>query len=347
MNCVTIDTIKYVGIDIGKRICAVCIMDSGGNVLEQMKYKNTREDADKLAKTVLSKYGTCSAVCESTSKMWMKTYEAFEEHRIPIILGNPIRMKMAQSGVKTDKLNARKLADRLRMNAVPECYVYPKESRRLLDLMRHRITLVRDRTRVLNRQSSLCERYDYELVTGHGNTHNEKHQQLLEKLALNSHDTKIMMQYVQHVRYLNGEIDTLEKSICGAAYENKDARTIMSIPGFGPLGALLVAAPIDGIKRFDDPQKTGIVHGIVSWSVPVRREHQIRPHDTERRLQPEMDNDAGSHDSRETRPASEGHLRGCQKEPPAKGGTQHCGQQDGQIHLAHADQGRTIRIPRR
>lgn len=344
MNCTTIDTTKYVGIDIGKR---VCVMDSGGNVLEQMKYKNTRGAAGKLAKTVLSKYGTCSAVCESTSKMWMKTYEAFEEHRIPIILGNPIRMKMAQSGIKTDRIDAKKLADRLRMNAVPECYVYPKESRRLLDLMRHRITLVRDRTRVLNRQSSLCERYDYELITGHGNTHGEKHQQFLEKLALNSHDTRIMMQYIRHVRYLNGEIATLETSICGTAYENRDARTIMSIPGFGSFGALLVATSIDGIGRFDDPKKTGIVHGNVSKSVPVRRERQIRPHEKERRLQPEMDNDAGSHDGRETRPASEEHLRERRKAPLLKGGTQHCGQQDGQIHLAHADQGRTIPILRR
>ena len=255
MNCITIDTTKYVGIDIGKRNCSVCVMDRDGNVLEHIKYKNTREAAGKLAKTVLSKYGTCSAVCESTSKMWMKTYEAFEEHKIPIILGNPIRMKMAQSGVKTDKLDAKKLADRLRMNAVPECYVYPKGTRRILDLMRHRITLVRDRTRVLNRQSSLCDRYDYELITGHGNTHNEKHQQFLEKLALNSHDTRIMMQHIRHVRYLNGEITTLEKSIYEVAYENKDAKIIMSIPGFGPFGALLVAASIDGIGRFDDPKK--------------------------------------------------------------------------------------------
>ena len=163
MNCKTIDTTKYVGIDIGKRSCAVCVMDRDGNVLENTKYRNTREAVDKLAKIILSKYGKCSAVCESTSKMWMNTYEAFEEHRIPIILGNLIRMKMVQSGVKTDKLDAKKLADLFRMNTVPECYVYPKESRRLLDLMRHRIALVRDRTRVLNRQSSLCERYDCEL----------------------------------------------------------------------------------------------------------------------------------------------------------------------------------------
>ena len=42
MNCTTIDTTKYVGIDIGKRVCSVCVVDRDGNVLEHMKYKNTR-----------------------------------------------------------------------------------------------------------------------------------------------------------------------------------------------------------------------------------------------------------------------------------------------------------------
>ena len=142
------DKTTYVGIDIGKRSCAVCVMDRDGNVLEHTKYKNTRGAAGVLAKTLLSKYSTCSAVCEPTSKMWMKTYEVFEEYHLPIILGNPVRMKMDQSGVKTDKLDSKKLVDRLRMNAVPECHVYPKETRRILELMRHRITLVRDRTRI-------------------------------------------------------------------------------------------------------------------------------------------------------------------------------------------------------
>ena len=249
------DKTTYVGIDIGKQICVVCVMDRDGNVLEHTKYKNTREAATELAKTLLSKYGKCSAVCESTSKMWMKTYEIFEEHKIPIILGNPVRMKMAQSGVKTDKIDSQKLADRLRMNAVPECYVYPQTIRRILELMRHRIALVRDRTRVLNRQSSLCERYDYKIITGHGNNYGERHQQFLKKLVMNSSDTRVMMQYVRHVRYLNEEIDLLDKSVYGAAYENEDARIIMSIIGFGAFGALLVAASIHDIKRFDNPKK--------------------------------------------------------------------------------------------
>ena len=249
------DKITYVGIDIGKQNCIVCIMDQDGAVLERAKYPSTRKDAAIFAERLQSRYGNCRAVCESTAKMWMKTYEAFEELKIPIIPGNPLRLKMSQSGVKTDKLDSERLANRLRMGDVPECFVYPPEGRRILDLMRHRITLVRERTRVLNRQSSICDRYDYKLTTGHGNTYGERHQQFLEKLKMNSSDTRIMMQYIRHVRYLNGEISTLDKSIAEAAYENEDARLIMSIPGFDAFGALLVAASIHDIKRFRGPKQ--------------------------------------------------------------------------------------------
>ena len=249
------DKTTYVGIDIGKKDCVICVVDRDGNVLERSKYPNKREAAAEFAKHVLSKYGKCSAVCESTSKMWMKTYEVFEEHNIPVILGNPIRMKMSQSGAKTDKIDAEKLANRLRMNDVPECYVYPKDARRILDLMRLRIRLVRDRTRVLNRQSSICDGYDYKLATGNGDTHGERHQEFLKGLKLDSPDERIMMVLIRHVKFLNDEISLLDKSICEAAYENEDARIIMSIPGFGAFGALLLAASIHDIKRFGSYKK--------------------------------------------------------------------------------------------
>ena len=37
----------------------------------------------------------------------------------PIVLANPLRLKLSQSGTKTDKLDARQLANRLRMDDVP------------------------------------------------------------------------------------------------------------------------------------------------------------------------------------------------------------------------------------
>ena len=107
-----------------------------GNVLHPTRYKNTRKDAKEFVKTILRTYKNYSAVCEFTAKMWIKTYEIFEQHSIPIKLANTLRLRLSQSGPKTDKIDARKLANRLRMNDMPERYVYNKTNRRTLDILR-------------------------------------------------------------------------------------------------------------------------------------------------------------------------------------------------------------------
>lgn len=230
-------------------------MDHAGNVMLNTKYKNTRDDAEKFATMALSKYKDCSAVCESTARMWIKTYETFEKHSIPIKLANTLRLRLSQSGPKTDKIDAKKLANRLRMNDIPECYVHTPENRRVLDILRDRVATVKERTRILNRQHSILDKYDYKIMANNGDTSSEKHQNYLGTLTLDSNDTRAIMFTIRHVLYLNKEIETLEKLIEEAAYKNEYAKLIMSIPGFGAFSALYVAVSIDKIERFDSPKK--------------------------------------------------------------------------------------------
>ena len=150
-------TKAHVGIDIGKRTCAVCIIGADGGVLRRTKYPNTRKDANIFIDT-LAIYD-CVAACESTARMWIKTYEEFERRGILVTLANPLRLKMSQSGVKTDKIDAQKLANKLRLNDIPACYVLGPEARRTMDILRQRVLLVQERTRYLNRQHSILDKY--------------------------------------------------------------------------------------------------------------------------------------------------------------------------------------------
>ena len=70
---------------------------------------------------------------------------------------------MSQAGLKTDKLDAERLANRLRMDDIPESYAYPPEDRRVLDILHDRINQVKARVTVLNRQHSILAKYDYEI----------------------------------------------------------------------------------------------------------------------------------------------------------------------------------------
>ena len=240
-------TRTYVGIDIGKRICVACTMGADGVVLMRSKYPNTRKDVNAFIDG-LAAYD-CMAACESTARMWIKTYEEFERRGIPITLANPLRLKMAQSGVKTDRIDAQKLANKLRLDDIPACYVLGPEARRVMDILRQRILLVQERTRYLNRQHSILDKYDYTIKAG-SSTSGEKHQSYLDSLKLGPGDMVLMAQYVRAVRRINEEVSLLERMISKAAYQSEYARTIMSLPGFDAFGALLVAVSIDDIGRF-------------------------------------------------------------------------------------------------
>ena len=156
---------KSIGIDIGKRKCVVCVVSHKGDVLERASYDNTLRDALALAMSLKRKYRRCQAACESTGNHWLKTFDAFESAGIPMKLANPFKLKIIFSAdVKTDPIDAEKIANALRMGVLPTCYVAPAATRADRQLVRHRISLVQDRTRVINRTRSLLDKYDTKIA---------------------------------------------------------------------------------------------------------------------------------------------------------------------------------------
>src|SRR6185295_8722188 len=56
---------------------------------------------------------------------------------------------------KNDKVDARKIADLLRCDLLPECYMAPREMRDLRRVLRYRNLVVRQATRMKNRIAGL------------------------------------------------------------------------------------------------------------------------------------------------------------------------------------------------
>lgn len=244
--------IVYIGIDIGKRMCVTCIMHADGRVLEESKYPNTIKDAELFATHVQDKYDVCKAVCESTANLWQKTYSVFEARNMDIVLANPLKLKLSQSGNKTDKIDARQLANRLRMDDVPTSFAYPLECRRKRELLKQRVDYVEMRTQVLNRQAAIVDKYDHYLKTT--NSSGRKYQGWLGGLSMVNGDTRAMVSYCRHVEFLNKEIDMLDFLIAKEAYESDNVKLLMTIPGVNAFTGLVIDTSIYKISRFKSPK---------------------------------------------------------------------------------------------
>ena len=136
---------KYIGIDVGKNRCQACITDQEGKILDEFRFTNNGEGISSL----LNRVGDADskAVVESTGNLWLRNYEALEDHGAEMKLANPSQTKaIASARIKTDKLSARILAHLLRSDLIAECYVAPREVRRVRALLRQRASLVKMRT---------------------------------------------------------------------------------------------------------------------------------------------------------------------------------------------------------
>ncbi|PXF52755.1 MAG: hypothetical protein C4B56_04255 [Candidatus Methanophagaceae archaeon] len=78
-------------------------------------------------------------------------YEYLDERGIEVHLAHPVYLKpFAKKHVKTDRVDARVLAQLLRMDYLPESYVPGKEMRDLRVMIWHHASLVRLRTSIKN-----------------------------------------------------------------------------------------------------------------------------------------------------------------------------------------------------
>ena len=245
---------RSIGIDIGKRKCVVCVMDGRGNVLERTSYENTLDDATAMARNLKRKYRNCQAACESTGNYWLKTFDAFQRTGIPIKLANPFKLKIISSAdIKTDPIDAKKIAGALRTGVLPMCYVPPLEVRADRELIRHRIRLVQDRTRVVNRTRSMLDKYDFAVQAS--SLYSAKGLGLLGAIELPlANDNALLKQSVRHLSFLTEEIKRIEESISRRAAKNRYANLLVSIPGIDAFGALLLASEIHDVGRFRRPK---------------------------------------------------------------------------------------------
>ena len=253
-----------IGIDIGKKKCDYCIIDSG-KIAEEGQYANAPEPARQFARRMALKYlkGGCRAACETTGNMWRVTYDAFESAGIEIKLANTYKMAIiAKTAKKTDKVDARKIASILRMDMIPECYVPPADIRVVRGIVRQRTRLVRERTMVINRAHSLMDAQGLKIDAKR--MYSDKALEQMEQCGAGF----VMEQYARQIRYLTEEIARVDENLNAEAAANSDARLLASMTGVSLYLAILLAAEIGDASRFASPKR------MVSWAGLCPTVHQ-------------------------------------------------------------------------
>ncbi len=237
----------YVGLDLHKKSVTYCMKQADGTIVRQGTLRAVRS---ALAAWVEELPRSCEVGMEATMFTgWV--YDLLLEWNKKARVGHPLMLRaIAASKKKNDRLDARKLADLLRCDLFPECYMAPQDLRDLRRILRYRSLLVRESTRMKNKTSGLLMEcgVEYEKKKLHGRRYFNKLLERLEDVPASvpellkfSHDSMRMFEANQCrlVRELKRHPDLKER-----------VERLMSIRGVGEVTALTWALEIGDPWRF-------------------------------------------------------------------------------------------------
>ena len=142
----------YIGLDVHKKIIAYCIKDQAGEIIDEGKVAANRRALGEWAEGLTHPWSGAMEATLFTG--WI--YDFLLPHADELKVGHPAMLKAICASKKTsDRIDARKLADALRCNLLPECYMPPADVRELRQVLRYRNLLVREATRFKNKCSGL------------------------------------------------------------------------------------------------------------------------------------------------------------------------------------------------
>src|SRR6476619_5271574 len=245
----------HLGMDVGKRKFRAALKDDKGKILDEFFFGNERNGIHGLLSRIQS-HGKYVAVLESTGNMWMRIHDTLEENGIDTKLANPYKTRIiAEARIKSDKLDARILSDLLRTDLIYESYVPKREDRDKRSLVRHRITLSRTKTKLVNKVHSILDKYDYR--TDLTDIFSKSGIEWLKSLTpmVTPVDRIILDTSIKSIEVINYQIDTVSKEMSKYAVDNKDIKILLSITGIDVFSAMLISAEIVDIKRFSTPWK--------------------------------------------------------------------------------------------
>jgi transposase len=142
---------KYIGLDVHQATISVAVTDSQGNVVMESILETK---ASTLLEFFAGLHGSLFVTFEEgTWAAWL--YDLLKPHVTEVLVCNPRKIPLLKQGNKSDKIDARKLAERLRLHDLKPVHHGESGIRMLRELARSYLTIVKDLSRVMNRLKAL------------------------------------------------------------------------------------------------------------------------------------------------------------------------------------------------
>ena len=238
---------RSIGLDIHRDFCEVAIAE-GGRVRAAGRIGTAPAEIEAFAGGLRP---DDSVTLEATGNA-LAIVRILEPH-VRVVLANPKATKAAtRLRAKTDRIDARTLAQLLAGGFLPEVWVGGEATHALRRRVGRRVHLVRQRTKAKNQVHAVLLRN----LAGRppvSDVFGTRGRAWLERLVLPADERETLEACLRTVDFLDAEVTALDRALAPLVLGSPDMRRLLTLPGVSAMTAATLIGVIGDIGRFPTP----------------------------------------------------------------------------------------------
>jgi transposase len=172
-----------------------------------------------------------------------------------VVVSNPRKTRaIAEAKVKTDKVDARILAQLLAADFLPETWVADDRTRMLRRLVMRRTHLVKQRTRLKNQIHAILSR-NLLPICPHADLFSGIGRRWLATQILPADERRSVEALLRQLDFHGDELAAVERDVAIEAIDDPIVARLMTVPGIDVIVAMSIVAAVGDFARFDSPDR--------------------------------------------------------------------------------------------
>lgn len=251
MNFYTRQHKFYCGVDLHARTMYVCVQNQAGADLVS---RNIPTDPARFLE-LIAPYREDIVVAVECLFLWYWLADLCDKEKIPLALGHALYMRAIHGAkAKNDRIDAHKITSLLRGGLLPLSYVYPADMRATRDLLRRRNHFNRKRAELLTHIQNTVSQYN--LPPLDGNPRYKKHRASVPGHFPDPQVRTMIELDLDLIDHYDELLNKLELHLGHTAKVHNPGmyHLLKTVPGVGPILALVLLYEIHDIRRFPTVQ---------------------------------------------------------------------------------------------
>lgn len=250
----------YVGLDVSLKTVSICVLDARGKIVVEGETGSTPDAISRFLKQTNLEIKQIGLESGNLTHYLKKGLQKLGYDDVVIMESRKMAAILATIINKTDKNDARGIAEALRVGHFRKCVHRSDEAVEIRTLLHMRQTAVEERTHVVNSLKGHLKVYGIKFSKKAGKDFRQAVEESIK--GLSSRLQRVIGSLLNILDTVDAEIKALNKEVKEAADQDEDAKLLQTIDGVGPITALAFKAEIDEANRFENSRDVAAYIGL-------------------------------------------------------------------------------------